>query len=379
MRKPQPKFANECDLLVIGSGAGGLSTATTARKKGLNVIVIEKEPYFGGTTALSGGVLWVPGNHHAKKAGINDTAEAARTYLRNEAGNFFNEEAVQAFLDNGPQMLKFFERETEVTFLPTIYPDYHPNVAGGVDIGRSVIAAPYDTRNLGSELERLRPPLRMITFIGMMFNSANNELKHFFNATKSMTSAIYVGKRLSKHLTEVALYRRGVQATSGNALVARLAKSALDLGVPIRTNTPARQLWTEDRKVKGALVGGSDGDDHIGVRRGVVLACGGFPHDIERIARLYPHVGRGAEHLSPTPSGNIGDGIRMAEEVGARIEERYPNAAAWMPVSKVPLGKGGTGVFLTWWTATSLGSLPSTAMGDASPTNRNPTTTLAQQ
>jgi succinate dehydrogenase/fumarate reductase flavoprotein subunit len=237
-------------------------------------------------------------------------------------------------------MLKFFERETTVKFLPTIYPDYHPNVAGGVDIGRSVIAAPYDARNLGSELGCLRPPLRTITFNGMMFNSANNELKHFFNATKSMTSAIYVGKRLSKHLTEVALYRRGVQATSGNALIARLAKSALDLGVPIRTNTPARQLWTDDGKVKGALVSGSDGDDHIGARRGVVLSCGGFPHDIER-----PHVARGAEHVSPTPSGNIGDGIRMAEEVGARIEERYPNAAAWMPVSQVPLGKGRTGVF----------------------------------
>jgi succinate dehydrogenase/fumarate reductase flavoprotein subunit len=345
MRKPQPKSANECDVLVIGSGAGGLSTAITARKKGLDVIVIEKEPYFGGTTALSGGVLWVPGNHHAKKAGIKDTAEAARTYLRNETGNFFNEEAVQAFLDNGPQMLKFFERETEVKFLPTIYPDYHPNVAGGVDIGRSVIAAPYDARNLGPELERLRPPLRTITFIGMMFNSANNELKHFFNATKSMTSAIYVGKRLSKHLTEVALYRRGVQATSGNALVARLAKSALDLGIPIRTNTSARQLWIVDGKVKGGLVSGADGDDRIGARRGVVLACGGFPHDTQRIAKLYPHVARGAEHVSPTPSGNIGDGIRMAEEVGARIEDRYPSAAAWMPVSKVSLGKGGTGVF----------------------------------
>ena len=108
-----------CDVLVIGSGAGGLSTAVTARKGGLDVLVIEKEPFFGGTTAFSGGVLWVPGNHHAKQNGVTDTREAARTYLRYETGNFFKADAVEAFLDNAPRMLEFFERETEVKFLAT--------------------------------------------------------------------------------------------------------------------------------------------------------------------------------------------------------------------------------------------------------------------
>ncbi len=123
-----PTSAVTCDVLVIGSGAGGLSTAVTARKMGLEVVVIEKEPFFGGTTAFSGGVLWIPGNHHAKQRGVKDSPEAARTYLRNETGNFYNDEAVEAFLANGPRMLEFFERETEVKFLPTEYPDYHPNV-----------------------------------------------------------------------------------------------------------------------------------------------------------------------------------------------------------------------------------------------------------
>lgn len=334
-----------CDVLVIGSGAGGLSTAITARKNGLDVLVVEKEPHFGGTTAFSGGVLWVPGNHHAKQRGLKDTPEAARTYLRNEAGNFFPDEAVAAFLDNGPRMLEFFERETEVKFLPTDYPDYHPTVEGGVEVGRSVVAAPYDIRNLGADIGRLRPPLETITFIGMMFNSSNNELKHFFNATKSLTSALYVGKRLARHIVELARYRRGVQVTSGNALVARLAKSALDLGIPIRTETVARDLWVENGQVKGMFVEGPDGDVRIAARRGVVLACGGFPHDRLRVSKLYPHATKGREHSSPTPSGNTGDGIRMAEQVGAGFEERYPNAAAWMPVSKVPLGGGRTGLF----------------------------------
>jgi succinate dehydrogenase/fumarate reductase flavoprotein subunit len=102
MPDPSPSTLT-CDVLVIGSGTGGLSTAVTARKNGLDVLVIEKEPYFGGTTAFSGGVLWVPGNHHAKQNGVTDTREAARTYLRNETGNFFKADAVEAFLDNAPR------------------------------------------------------------------------------------------------------------------------------------------------------------------------------------------------------------------------------------------------------------------------------------
>ena len=334
-----------CDVLVIGSGAGGLSTAITARKLGLDVIVIEKEAYFGGTTAYSGGVLWIPGNRHATSNHVSDTREAARTYMRNETGAFFDADAVDAFLDTGPQMLDFFERETEVKFVPTLYPDYHPNIGGGVDIGRSVVAAPYDARSLGPDIARLRPPLKTITFIGMMFNSSNADLKHFFNATRSLKSAIYVGKRLASHLKDLALYRRGVQVTSGNALAARLAKSALDLGIPIHTSTAARELIVSGKRVTGARVQGPNGDIRITARRGVVLACGGFSHDLKRIARAYPHVRRGGEHVSPVPPGNTGDGARMAEQVGAQVPIRYAQPAAWMPVSRVPMRDGTFGVF----------------------------------
>ncbi|ACC73134.1 FAD-dependent oxidoreductase [Paraburkholderia phymatum] len=334
-----------CDVLVIGSGAGGLSTAITARKYGLDVVVIEKEAYFGGTTAFSGGVLWIPGNRHARANGANDTREAAKTYMRNETGAFFDEAAVDAFLDIGPQMLDFFERETEVKFVPTLYPDYHPDVQGGVDIGRSVVAAPYDARKLGGDIARLRPPLQTITFIGMMFNSSNADLKHFFNATRSLKSALYVAKRLGSHLKDLALYRRGVQITSGNALAARLAKTALAMGIPIHTNTAAQELIVSDGGVKGAVVEGPAGEMRIAARRGVVLACGGFSHDVARIAKAYPHVMRGGEHCSPVPKGNTGDGARMAERVGAQVPIRYPQPAAWMPVSRVPMRDGTFGVF----------------------------------
>ena len=333
-----------CDVLVVGSGAGGLSTAITARKAGLAVIVIEKDQYFGGTTAFSGGVLWIPGNRHARDAGVSDSREAARTYLKHETGNHFDDAAIDAFLDAGPRMLDFFERETEAKFILSGYPDYHPDVEGGAQLGRSVTAAPYDARALGDDIRRLRPPLETITFIGMMFNSSNDELKHFFRVTRSLTSAVYVAKRLASHLWDLLLYRRGVKITSGNALAARLAKTALDLRIPLLTATPAQRLIDEGGTVTGAVVSDARGEYRITARRAVVLASGGFPHDTARIARAYPHLARGGEHLSPTPAANTGDGIRMAEQVGGTCDIRFSNASAWMPVSRVPLGER-TGVF----------------------------------
>lgn len=334
----------ECDVLVIGSGAGGLATAVTARKHGLDVLVVEKEPVFGGTTAFSGGVLWVPGNAHCPAA-RQDTRAAAREYLQRETGAFFDAAAVDAFLEIAPKAVEWFERETSVRFVPTLYPDYHPAVQGGVDVGRSILAAPFDIRGLGKDMARLRPPLATITFIGMMFNSSNADLKHFFRATKSLRSFLYVVRRLVVHLSELLRYGRGIQVTSGNALAARLAKSALDAGVPIWTSAPATQLIVGQGAVRGARVEHEGRMVEVRARRGVVLACGGFPHDAKRIAQAYPHLRRGGEHLSPTPAGNTGDGIALAESAGARLDIRFPSASAWMPVSKVPYGNGKSGVF----------------------------------
>lgn len=335
----------ECDLLVVGSGAAGLSCAITAKKRGLDVVVIEKEPVFGGTTALSGGVLWIPLNKHGRKQNPQDSLDAVRTYMMQETGAYYDEAAVAAFIDQGPKMVDFFERETEMKFIPTLYPDYHPDVPGGAAIGRSILAQPYDIRGLGKDMPRLKPPLKTITFIGMMFNSSNADLKHFFQFTKSLTSFLYVAKRLINHLKELALYQRAINVTSGNALAARLAKSALDLGIPILTSTPAKRVLTENGQVVGMLVDGEGGEREIRARHGVVLACGGFPQDVQRIAKAYPHLQSGGEHLSPTPETNTGDGVRMAETAGADVDLRFKDAAAWMPVSKVPYGNGEFGVF----------------------------------
>ena len=259
----------ECDLIVVGSGAAGLATAITAQSRGLKVVVLEKEPVFGGTTALSGGVLWIPLGPHGRQQNAGDHRDAVRQYLMNETGQFYDEATVESFLDNGPRMVEFFQRETDMQFVPTLYPDYHPDVRGGVDIGRSILAAPFDIRTLGPDMARLKPPLKTITFIGMMFNSSNADLKHFFRATKSLTSFVYVAKRLVTHLKELALYRRGIQVTSGNALAARLAHSALQRGIPIRTGTPVRELLIEDGRVQGVVAEGAQGRQTLRARREV--------------------------------------------------------------------------------------------------------------
>ena len=332
-----------CDVLVVGSGAGGLATAVVARALGLEVIVVEKEPVFGGTSALSGGALWVPGH---PLAGGGDTAQAAAQYLRGQAGEHYDDAAVRTFLENAPRMVRWFEENSAVRFMPSLLPDYHPEAPGGALVGRSIMARPFDTRELGADRARLRPPLRTITFLGMMFNSSNEDLKHFFNATRSLKSFLYVLRRLVRHAGEVARYGGAVQVTTGNALVARLARSAFDRGVPIRTSQRVRELSMSEGRVTGAVVeDGSGQARRIRARRGVVLACGGFPHDEARRARHYTHVRQGAPHLSPAPASNTGDGLRMAEQAGARVEDRYPHAAAWIPVSEVPLPDGRHGVF----------------------------------
>ena len=334
-----------CDVLVVGSGAGGLSAAVTAASLGLNVLVAEKEDVFGGTTARSGGWLWIPCSPVAQREGVVDSPAAARTYLQHEAGNHFDGDRVDAFLAQGPEMVAFMERETSVRFvLGPAFADYHPDAPGGTAGGRSICAAPFDARALGAEKDRLRPPLKEITFLGMMIGTGK-ELVHFFNVTRSVRSAAVVAGLLARHGRDLLLHRRAMRLTNGNALVGRLAKSAFDRGVPIWTSSPVTSLLRNGLAVVGAVVQREGQAVQVHARRGVVLAAGGFPQDVARRRAMFRHAPTGTEHWSPAPPGNTGDGLRLGEGAGAKVEDRYPNAAAWVPVSLVPRPDGSAGPF----------------------------------
>jgi succinate dehydrogenase/fumarate reductase flavoprotein subunit len=242
-------------------------------------------------------------------------------------------------------MVEFFETETSVRFvLGPEFSDYHPNAPGGLPGGRSICAAPFDGRELGSNADRLRPPLDVITFVGMMIGSGK-ELLHFFNVTRSVVSAAYVGRLLMRYGRDLVTHGRAMRLTNGNALAGRLAKSAFDLGIPIWTSSPAKALVRRNGGIAGLIVETDGRRIRIEARRGVVLACGGFPHDIARRKALFPHAPTGIEHWSPAPPGNTGDGLRLGESVGAKVNADLPNAAAWVPVSLVPRRDGSKGVF----------------------------------
>ncbi|MGY3149797.1 succinate dehydrogenase/fumarate reductase flavoprotein subunit [Bradyrhizobium sp. USDA 3397] len=334
----------ECDVLVAGSGCSGMSAAITARYRGLEVLIVEKEPRFGGTTARSGGWLWIPGTSLAKAYGIEETPEQARTYLRHEAGNNYDAARVDAFLSAGPEAVDFFTTKTALRFdMPLVFPDYHAEAPGGAQGGRSMVTRPFDGRELGDLIKSLGMPLPELTVFGMMLGSGK-EIIHFMRVTKSLTSAVYVAKRLSRHVVDVLRYGRGMTLTNGNALAGRLAKSALDLKIPMWLSSPVRELTVENGAVTGAIVSREGREVRVRARQGVVLACGGFPHDVERRKKMFPHAPTGVEHYSPGPTGNTGDGLRLAEGAGGRIEDRLPNAAAWVPVSLTTRKDGSKGV-----------------------------------
>src|SRR5512134_1523602 len=241
-----------CDVLVAGSGAGGLAAAVTAREAGLEVLVAEKEPWFGGTTALSGGWLWIPNHPMQKEIGVSDSIEDASTYLLHEAGEKFDPERVNAFLTAGPRMVEFFTRETAVKFdASATFSDYHPDAPGGRPGGRSIVARAFDGRELGKTLKMLRPPLPELTVFGIMIGSGA-ELVHFMRWSKSLASAAFVARRLVGHGAATLFHWRGVRLTNGNALAGRLLKSAVDAGVVLWNCSSVESLFREGNVVRGA-------------------------------------------------------------------------------------------------------------------------------
>ena len=241
------------DLVVVGSGASGLAAAVTAAHLGLKVAVVEKDRHFGGTSAWSGGWMWIPRNPLARTAGIVEDPERPLAYLRAELGNGFDETLCRLFLDQGPRMVAFFRRETALDFVDgNLIPDFHEGESAAAG-GRSVCAKPFDGRLLGPRLADLKPPLDLVSPFGMGIASGA-DLRHFLDATRKPASFLHAARRILKHLAERVLHGRGLTLVNGNALIARLLKSADDCGVTLLHSAPARALLVEKGRVVGVEV-----------------------------------------------------------------------------------------------------------------------------
>lgn len=327
-----------CDVLVVGSGAAGLSTAVCASLFGLDVCLIEKESLLGGSTAYSYGTLWVPCNPVAAREGLRDDPVAALGYLQREMGAHFDAQRARAYIEHAPRMVDFFERHTDVRFrCRDDFPDHHPELPGASQGGRTLYIESFDGRQLGPLIDKLRPPLATQTMLGMMYSP--KEVKLLQNATRTWRGARHTARRLLRHGLDLALHGRTLTLTNGNALVARLLKTATGLGVPIWTGAALQSLRVQAGAVTGATVDHQGRRLTIATRRGVVLACGGFGWDAALCAQWLDRPALDGANWSLATQGNTGDGLRAAIAAGAQVDTDLITRAFWAPVSRPAGGR----------------------------------------
>lgn len=318
------------DLIVLGSGAAGLAAAVTAARHGLKVLVVEKEDRYGGASAISGGTIWIPGNRQAIEADLDASLTAARTYLGRMIGEEMDRQLVDTFLARGEEALSFLEEKSELRFkVRPVSPDYHMELEGASNGGRALEVLEYDGSRLGKRFNELRkPPEGMLLFGGMMVNRA--DIQHFLNARRSWGSLKHCLKLLARYGKDRLRHERGTRLVVGNALIARLARSAFDLGVDLRLSTTTKALIEHGGEVCGIVVDDAGRDVEVRARAGVVVATGGFGASTD--AGLW-RPGTGTSHRSMSPAGNVGDGIGLAASVGAAPGEGLLSNFYWAPVS----------------------------------------------
>ena len=321
--------AGQFDIVVAGSGAAGLTAALAAAHRGLRVVVIEKAGTFGGSTARSGGGIWVPGNEVLRRAGVADTEEQARAYLAHVAGDV-PPARQQALLAHGPAMVSFVRRHTPLEFawVPG-YADYYPEAPGGLATGRSIEPVPLNARVLGSELARLNPPYLpapegvTITQGDYRWLSLGPRHPRAMLATAKIAGRIARGRLLRQHTLSM-----------GQALAAGLRAGLLTTQVPVWLNTPLTGLEMTGDRVTGVRVIRDGQPAVVAASRGVVLAAGGFERNAE-MRRRYQRPPIGTEWTTGA-AGNTGDAIVAGEDAGAALD--LMDDAWWGPSVPLPSG-----------------------------------------
>lgn len=329
----------EYDVVVVGSGISGLTAAVTAARGGLKVLLTEKEPWFGGTSALSSGCPWIVAN---RKMTVPDSPEAGKTYIKAVVGNYYDEEKVSAFCETGAEAVEFLENNSDLGFVPVPSPDYYPGTVES-RVGRTLFPCPYDGRKIGPYLKFLRPSLRAYAPLGGLQIDPGEGLR-LSNMLHSLPDFAFSVKRIATYFIDKLRYGRDPRLRNGQALVASVMKGALDAGVEFWRESPARRLIIEDGVIKGAIVAHGGRDVTVRARHGVVLASGGFGAS-EQLRREYmpnPEL-----HMSASPKGNTGDGLTMGKAIGAKVSPKSANSAQgfWTPISKIVNADGSVEYF----------------------------------
>lgn len=332
------EWDREVDVLVAGSGAGGMLSALVAAEHGADVVIIEKAGLWGGSSATSGAGIWIPGSDPARQAGFEDNLDDAFTYIRGLSSANVPEANIRAYVNNAAPMLRWLMQHTPITYLAFPYPDYHAENPGGSPTGfRTHMPLPLDGRALGRDVETLRPSSPAANLFGY--------LNWHFDETYIL---LYKQKGWFLHLLRsLARYwfdwpfrfksRKDRRLTLGNALAGGLRMAVNKKGIPLWLNTPLVELVKVDGRVVGAVVEKDGGVLRIATRKGVVLAAGGFDKNAQmrsENAPLYPSA-----LYSGGVTSNTGDSIRAAQALGAETMNMHSTWAA--PVFYVPGEPGG--------------------------------------
>ncbi|QHE85470.1 FAD-dependent oxidoreductase [Hydrogenophaga sp. BPS33] len=332
----------ETDVVVVGAGAAGMTAALVAASEGLQVLLLEKSPVVGGCTTYSAGVCWVPGNHLAEAAGVQDPPENVRRYMEACIGEHLDRERVERYLALAPPAFQYLEAHSEVRFALRAMCDYYPELPGGSQHGRPLESLAFDGQRLGPALAHLRmPPPEFLVWGGMMVTGGDaTQLMAWKQSWKGFTHAVklstqYLWDRLRR-------YPRGTRLVLGSALAARLYRSVLDRQVPVWREAEVRSLLQDggpEGRVVGVQVSHQNQLRTVRARKAVVLATGGFPHNAEMRQRYFS---AGAEVNSATPASSTGDGIAMALSAGGAMGRAPATPAFWSPVSHLTRADGST-------------------------------------
>ena len=339
-RRMSEETPAEADVLVVGSGAAGMTAALVCSIEGLDVVLIEKSAQVGGTSATSAGTIWVPGTSQARAAGLADSPENVRAYLDAIIGPATDNRR-EAYLQTGPGMVDYLARRSEVKFAPySRHPDYLSNRPGTTLAGRALAPMPFDGRLLGRDFALVRPPIGEFMALGGM-SIGRDDIEPLTRPFSSLANFIGALSRLWRHGTDRLRHPRGTRLMMGNALVARLFYSLRQRNVPVLLDAAMQELVTENGRVTGAIVQAGRRRRTIRARRAVVLATGGFGGSVER---LNEHVRPPLAHAVAF-AGAEGDGMRIARAAGAAVEDDHAAPVFWSPVSDTKWLKGGRGAY----------------------------------